>query len=344
MWCVWLLEGAAKWQVSHGLKEIDTRLEGLMASNKSRVLRQVHMVFERLKAFGQCKDRYKKSALKQGREFYAFYEGKIFSIGTFKTYKPKAMGFVRWCFENGKIKNLYDIKHGMVREYYEMELSKLKPNTVKTHLAAITKLAEGMGRPTGFRRVSQQIQQGLEKVEVSRPTYASREQVEKVVEYVGKHDGRYGLAMKVQLETACRICEVDRLRLGDLVGISTFEFEQVGVLSLRGKGGRERQVYVSVGTYQELEKALGEQTKLISYNGYRAAVRRGSLAAGLYSGGTHKARRFSVQQFVREGYRELRQQGLSSSEASRNMLHEANRILGHSPGRTSTAKLYLRKR
>jgi integrase len=315
----------------------------VMASIKGRLTAELYLLFERMKAFSESKKEAKMKARREGKPFYYYYNGKIFSHGTFETYKPKVKRFLYWCNDKFQVNCIVEIKHGMFREYIAEKLPKLKPNTIKTLLAAIAKFGEGIKKSESFHRVSKQIQKTLPKDEISRPTYLNANQALQVLKLVEQDNPRYGLAMRVQLETACRVCEIDRLRIESLLGFIQQEEQIVGVLSLRGKGNRIRQVSVGEEIYRQLKQALNEKRKLISYDGYRTAVYRASESLGLHSGGTHKARRFSVQQLVKVGYRELRSQGLSSREASINMLHEANRQLGHSPERTSTTILYLNK-
>jgi hypothetical protein len=80
---------------------------------------------------------------------------------------------------------------------------------------------------------------------------------------------------------------------------------------------------VSEPLYRELERAFTEQTELIDYDAFRAAVYRASKRLGMKSEGTHKTRGFEIQEFASAIYEALRGQGLSSREASANALQEA---------------------
>jgi integrase len=318
-------------------------LEEGYGEHKGRLTAEVYLLFEHMKSFGFSKRELKIRAIKEGKPFYHHYNSQIFSFSTFETYKPKVKRFVHWCADRFGVEHITQIKHGMFREYIGEQVGRWKANTIKTHLAAIAKLGEGIGKLESFRRVSHQIQRQLQDDEVSRPTYLSESQALQILRLVEQSNPRYGLAMRVQLETACRAVELRRLRKAGLAGIVEQDGATVGVLALRGKNGRGRDVTVSELLYRELEQAFKEQTKLVDYNAFRAAVYRASMRLGLKSGGTHKARRFNVQEFAGEIYRALRGQGLSSQEASANALEEANRRLGHSPGRKSTTLLYLGK-
>lgn len=313
-----------------------------MASLKGRLTAELYLLFKKMDASGQSKSEDKLKGLSEGKSFNHYYQGKIYSFSTRETYKPIVKKFVFWCADNYQIQNLRDIKHGMFRDYVQKEFGHLKANTVKTRLAAISKFGEGIGKSESFHRISLQAQQALPTGKVSRPTYKSLPQALQVARKVTENNPRYGLAFTFQLETACRICEIERLRLDNLQGIVQENGQTLGLVKLDGKGGRERIVKVSEKTYWELDKALSEKAKLIDYDSYRSSVYQSSKQIGLRSGGTHKARRFSVQDLTRNGYKELRQLGLSSHEAREEMLHEANRQLGHSPQRTSTTMVYLR--
>lgn len=313
-----------------------------MASLKGRLTAELYLLFKKMDATGQSKRSDKGRALREGKPFNYYYQGKIYSYSTRETYKPIVKNFVHWCVDNYQIQGLRDIKHGMFRDYVQKEFGHLKANTIKTRLAAISKFGEGIGKSESFHRISKQVQQTLPVDKVSRPTYRDLSQALQVCEKVTESNPRYGLAFTFQLETACRVCEMERLRASDLQGIVKEDGQTIGLVRLEGKGGRERVVKVSDKTYWQLDKALSEKVKLIDYDSYRSSVYQASKQLGLKSGGTHKTRRFSVQDLVKGGYKQLRDLGLSSHEAKENMLHEANRQLGHSPERTSTTKVYLR--
>ncbi len=313
-----------------------------MASLKGRLTAELYHLFKKMDANGQSKREDKVKGLNEGKPFNHYYKGKIYSFSTRETYKPIVKNFVHWCADKYQIQNIRDIKHGMFRDYVQKEFGHLKANTIKTRLAAISKFGEGIGKSESFHRISKQVQQTLPTDEVSRPTYKNLAQVLQVSEKVAENNPRYGLAFSFQLETACRVCELERLRLDNLQGIVQENSQTVGLVKLDGKGGRERVVRVSEETYWKLDKALSEKAKLIEYDSYRSSVYQASKQVGLRSGGTHKARRFSVQALTKNGYKELRKMGLSSHEASKEILHEANRQLGHSPQRTSTTRVYLR--
>jgi integrase len=313
----------------------------IMASTKGSVTAELSFLIKRMIAFGESKRSLKLQAINDGKQFFNYYTARIFSFSTLETYSPKIKTFAHWCVDKYGIEHITQIKHSMFREYIIEQMPRWKPNTTRTHLAAIVKLGEGLGKKESFHRVSRQIQSQLPLEKVSRPKYQNISQALSVLAEVERSNALHGLTMRVQIETACRLCEVERLRPESLGGLTIADGSTAGVLHLRGKGDRPRDVLVSEQTYRALELAFTERRRLIDYDEYRAAVYRASEKLGLHSGGTHKARRTSIQSFFGAAYRELRSLGLSSWEASDNALHEANRQLGHSSGRRSTTRIYI---
>jgi len=296
-----------------------------------------------MKAFGESKFELKQKALAEGKPFNHYYHAKIFSTSALTTYKDRITRFVRWCEHNYQIYSIYDIKPLMFSNYIQTELSKFKPATIKVHLAAITKMAEGLGKADYFHRVSIKAQNSLPVVEQSRPTYTKQDQPALVLEKLRQTNPRHALAMELQLETGCRLVELDRLRKGDLLGFTTSDGKKFGVVNFHGKGGRPRQLWVSEPLYNKLQNAFLAKAKLIDYGSYRSAVYNASKSLGLKSGGTHKARRLAMQTMAKQIYQDLRARGLTSAEASKETLQEINRQLGHGPKRMGITKLYLRR-
>jgi hypothetical protein len=58
-----------------------------MASIKGRLTAELHLNFERMKAFGVSKRALKMQAINERKDFFHYYNGKIFSISTYETYK-----------------------------------------------------------------------------------------------------------------------------------------------------------------------------------------------------------------------------------------------------------------
>lgn len=312
-----------------------------MPSVKGGITAEVHRVFEKMKndGVGQDKSGLKRKALSNGKEFFDEYKGKIFSFSALETYKPIAKNFAHWCVDKFNIEKVHEITPRMMKAYVQ-ENSHLSTNTLKTRLAAISKLAEGLGKAESFHRVSAKIQLSLPKAQANRPVYSDGE-IKAIGEKLQQSSPQYVLPFQVQVETDCRVKELAALRKDDLLGQVTVDGQVVGKLRLHGKGGLVREVYLSHETYQQVEKSFQEKISFTSYSGYRCALQRAAKSLGLGHGGTHAVRRHGAQKLYKSGYHELRKKGLTTKEAAQNMLHEVNRQLGHSPNRKSTTKVYI---
>src|SRR5262245_4267352 len=140
----------------------------IMASLKGSITAEVSFLIKKLISFGESKRTLKLLALNEGKQFFHYYTAKIFSFSTLNTYSPKMKTFAHWCVDKYAIDHITQIKHGMFRDYIFEQMPRWKANTVRTHLAAIVKLGEGLGKKESFHRVSRQIQSQLPKVKVNR--------------------------------------------------------------------------------------------------------------------------------------------------------------------------------
>lgn len=314
-----------------------------MASLKGRLTGQVCFLFKEMASFGTSKMADKTRASKDGKEFFHYYKAKVYSYSTLENYQSEAKAFVHWCAENQGLKNAYAVNTRMLDAYLSSNKD-LSPNTIKTRLAAVAKMVEAIDLKTGsnksqyFHDFSKQIQSSLPKTKPQRPVFNSQ-QISRLEEKIKISSPNYVLAFQVHKETGCRLRELSYIRRNDLLGLINNQTQ--GLIKINGKGGREREVAVSYQTYMQLDERLTKTTTLCGYDGYRHALRRASESLGLKVTGTHAVRRYKAQQLGREVYKEMRGKGLTVKEAKAEVLAEVNRMLGHSPERTSTTVIYL---
>ena len=57
-----------------------------MAGIKKRLIGEVSLLFKQMVAFGESKKELKEKALMEGKPFFYYYRGKIFSLKTFENY------------------------------------------------------------------------------------------------------------------------------------------------------------------------------------------------------------------------------------------------------------------
>jgi site-specific recombinase XerD len=315
-----------------------------MASVRKRLVGEVSFIFKGMVAFGEKKGADKARALKEGKPFFYYYRGKIYSFSTYDNYYKEAKEFVFWCSERYGIKSTYRIAPEMMVEYVKEQVGKISNNTIKTRIAAIAKLAEGIELKTGkdkataFHLASKQLQASLPKQVPSRPVYSSQ-QISNLEQKLNKTSPHYGLVFKVHVETGCRLRELSKLTKKDLLGL--VDNQTQGILSIKGKGGRLRELSVSSETYMKVADYLEKKEVLCSYNGYRQALRRASESLSVGVAATHAVRRFAAQRLMREKLDEYSKQGIANRQAREMAIGDVNVMLGHSKDRMSTTHIYL---
>lgn len=295
----------------------------------NQLKRQVHYAHQQMMAFGESKYALKRKAINEGKKWWAYFDKKIFTKNTLKKYEGVNQRFVQFCWERFGIQNLSDIKPRMMKAYVQEKREPLKPNALRGEMSAMAKLGEWVGQSHAFHRVSSKVGQLLPKEKPHRPTFKNLDTVLRVLEEIERVDPDRGLAARFCLESGCRLVELTRLRKEDLRGETTRDGRPVAIVQLTGKGGKLRDVDISVKTFEELRAALEQRTVLVKYNGFRHAYSRAVKAVLGKSGGPHMMRRFSIRKFFGEGYRELRARGLTSWEASEIMNQESAARLGH---------------
>lgn len=318
-----------------------------MASIKGRLTSEVSLIFKSMIAFGEKKGSDKMRGLSEGKPFFHYYRGKIYSHSTFNNYYQEAKQFVFWCNENCGLKSTYRVSPEMMVAYVKAQANDTSANTVKTRIAAITKLAEGLeiksgrDRATAFHLASKQLQASLPRTTAKRPVY-STEQIISVEQKLKETNPHYGLVFRVHVETGCRLRELSKLSRRDLLGLVNNQTQ--GILFIQGKGGRPRELAISSETYMRVANCLDKKEVLCSYNGYRQALRRVSESLSLSTTATHAVRRFAAQKLMHEREQAYKEQGICERGAREMALGDVNAMLGHSRDRMSTTHIYLNAR
>lgn len=318
-----------------------------MASIRGRLVSEVSLIFKSMIAFSEKKGGDKLKALSEKKPFFYYYRGKIYSHSTFNNYYQEAKQFVIWCNENCKLRSTYRVTPEMMVAYVKGQAGDVSGNTIKTRLAAISKLAEGLelksgrDRATAFHLASKQLQASLPKEAPNRPVYSSG-QITSLGEKLNQTNSHYGLVFKVHVETGCRLRELSKLSRRDLLGLVNNQTQ--GILSIKGKGGRLRELSISAETYMRVAESLEKKEVFCSYNGYRQALRRASEILSVGVAATHAVRRFAAQRLMKEKLDEYCKRGIANGQAREMAIGDVNVMLGHSKDRMSTTHIYLNAR
>ena len=142
------------------------------------------------------------------------------------------------------------------------------------------------------------------------------------------------LVAKIQHEGGVRISEATHIKSEQLMGIGKDPFggREVGVVNIRGKGGKRREIYISKNTYSELEKCTKDGVFKVAKTTYTSAVRDAALVAGQRYTGTHDFR----HSWVQNRYNSILEMGYGTGQA----LSATSEDIGHV--RPDITELYLK--
>ena len=165
-----------------------------------------------------------------------------------------------------------------------------------------------------------------EAMEVLDKTAETRayESPKELISHIANDD--FKTVASVQYEGGARLNEVWRVETNDLRGIRmdphTEEFR--GWLVVEGKGGKEREISVSVETYHTVERVLQENGGNMEFdkNDYREAIKEAAEASGQDYTGSHGLR----WNFAQERMEELQEH---TSMTYEERLQEVSWEMGH---------------
>ena len=264
----------------------------------------------------------------------------IYSYNSFEKYKDIWHQFGRFCRAELNLKDMLKLGVEHVHEYleYRAEVDQVSWQTFQLEAAALNKFDDVLNRfcekhgvdsaEYDFSRVIADVKAEFKDVlqngagSVENRGYGDPESVGKRVE---RSD--HQIAWKLALEGGGRISEVTYIRESQLreIQIDRYTGKEVGVITVKGKGGLERQLMISPETYWQLGNALAHKGGLfqVYQNALRSSVRQ--AAGDEYRGrGVHGAR----YNFAQDRYVELTRAGYSHEQTIRIVSGE----LGHHRG------------
>lgn len=165
----------------------------------------------------------------------------------------------------------------------------------------------------------------LERFEGSR-AYASPNNLVQAVQ-----GERHNLAASIQREGGARISEANHLTKESLRGIraDSQTGQTKGWVHVTGKGGKEREIGVSPGTYARIEKAVENGRFEFDKDAYRNELKSAAEKTGQDYEGSHGLR----WSWAQERHQELQQHGFTYeqtlSQISQEMGHERGDITEH---------------
>lgn len=312
-----------------------------------------------LKDQGLTKHDLKMQGIRERGDMFYATRGIIFTGATRLAYEHELKRFLDYANSvQGKTDNSQIDKKDF-RAYMDARLAQGGAKTEMNKIrAAIVKFGALYGKWESFHALSKKLGEKIRELSRSgqlrgpaRP-HVTPEVRHAVLERLRVLDAKsedrtclprgYALALELQKEASLRSIEAtDRFDRNSLAGLAGNR----GRISILGKGGRVRTVFISADLYRRLE-AYFDRSKtaaLAPRRAYQVALRRAVLAVGGTSTGSHAQRRTSAVEEKNSRYKDHLKDGETTKEARRKAVEETVEHLGHSRNRKDLAAAYLRR-
>jgi integrase len=274
-----------------------------------------------------------KFAAKQAQDWLPGQAVKgLYSFGYKNLVFDQAITFTNWLQEEYPDVRLFsEVDREMVAEYLGEKVATCTPDTIRTLLATLKKLQEGLRAMNWIHEEIMPQEWTVDGRNPPRGPYAPDESVA-IKDWIRQRDAEYGQALDFILSSGARIDEVLHLRT-DKVSLAEKKVE------LLGKGGKTRNIRVldpKVLTELDLSRPfvyLPEQQACQWKGRLEQYVRQACDQLDIRRRGVHGFRATAACKFV-DLKRAL---GYTEAEARR----ELTMWLGHNPHRTEVTYAYV---
>jgi integrase len=259
----------------------------------------------------------------------------LFSHGYRNTVFDRAVTFTHWLREEYPTVRLFrDVDHEMTAEFLGEKAETCTPDTVRTLLATLKKLQEGLYALNWIRKDIVPTEWQVIGRNPPRGPYAIDE-AQALQRWAEARQSEYGQALRFILSSGARIDETLHLRADKV-------FADHKRVELVGKGGRVRRIQV---LHSDVLEALDRSRRFVylddgkSYqwkDGLERAVRQGCDALSIRRRGVHGFRGTAAGEFMSI----KRALGFTEVEAR----HELAMWLGHNPHRIEVTYAYAPRR
>ncbi len=258
----------------------------------------------------------------------------LFSHGYRNTVFDRAVTFTHWLREEYPTVRLFrDVDHEMTAEFLGEKAETCTPDTIRTLLATLKKLQEGLYALNWIREDIMPTEWRVIGRHPPRGPYAPDE-ARAIQQWVEARRAEYGQALRFILSSGARIDETLHLRSDKI-------FADRKRVELVGKGGRVRRIQVLHAEvlgeldlsrrFVYLDETIGHPWK----DNLERVVRQGSDTLNIRRRGVHGFRGTAAGEFINI----KRALGFTEVEAR----HELAMWLGHNPHRTEVTYAYVPK-
>jgi integrase len=258
----------------------------------------------------------------------------LYSFGYKNLVFDQAITFTNWLREQyPEVRLFCEIDQEMIAEYLGEKAATCTPDTMRTALATLKKLQEGLRAMNWIHEEIVPPEWSISGRNPPRGPYAPDE-AKAIRDWIIQRDSEFGQALDFILSSGARIDETLHLR-SDKVFIEEARVE------LQGKGGRIRKIQVlHADMLKTLDLArrfvyLSEEPGRLWKDGLERRVRQACEALDIHRRGVHGFRATAACEFVNiKGAL-----GYTDMEAR----HELAMWLGHNPHRTEVTYAYVPK-
>lgn len=295
---------------------------------------------------GNSKHEAKAEAREAGAKSWADM-GKALGIYSFKTaegYKDTWHNFANYAKAELKLKDIEKTSAEHVQAYIENRISAgVALATISKEAAALAKLENALnlysekherGNQYNFRdairEIVKQARRELPKADPHR-AYGSPDRIIGAIGYIS-----HQIAAKSQWESGARVHEISLVKPEQMRGIGQDRStgEKCGIIEIKGKGGKVRELHVSPVTYEKISNIIEQEGRFcIDKNDYRTDLRQACESCNEKYTGSHGLR----WSYAQERMERLQATCGMSYEQS---LCEVSRDLGHE--RPDITEHYLR--
>lgn len=268
----------------------------------------------------------------------------IYSHNTADTYKDIWHQFGNYAKAEMHLKDIEKTSATHIQTYLESRISEgVALATIVKEAAALAKLENALnqyaekhekGNKYNFREaIRETIKEARHELPKAKPHRAYESPV-KIIE--GIQDVKHQIAARTQFESGARVHEISLVKPDQLRGIGQDRAtgEKCGVIEIKGKGGKIRELCVSPMTYEKISNLIETEGRfLIDKNAYRADLRHACEIS---------TERYSGSHGLRWTYAQDRMESLQSVHGMsyEQSLCEVSRDLGHE--RPDITEHYLR--
>jgi site-specific recombinase XerD len=228
-------------------------------------------------------------------------ELRIYSYRTAEMYKNTWHEFGRWAKEHIGVKDAERYTSEHIEEYLKNRVADgVKYSTFERECAALSKFENALnmwsdkhGRHNEYSFRDKIYEVKAEAREVLDRSLQSRayEDPKSLIENI--QNEMYRTVASIQYEGGARVNEVWQIEINDLRGMKldphTKEF--MGFVEVTGKGGKEREIALSIDTYKQIENILQEKGNMeFDKNDYREALKKAALESSQDYTGSHGLR------------------------------------------------------